>query len=222
LAVPALLMVGGLVQGVLTRQPWPFVGAALVLLCTGFGLYASRRGKFQIWDWLLDEFDFAGDERVLDIGCGRGAVLMLAARRLPHGQAVGVDLWRRGDQSGNAAARTRDNAVREGVAERVGLCTADMRSLPFADRSFDLVVSNTAVHNLRGRAGRDRAIAEAVRVLRPGGRLVIADIRATRQYREQLGVLGMVGVTRRNLGWRMWWSGPWLATYAVGAAKAYL
>lgn len=217
--VPALLMLAQLVDGVVTGQSWPFVGAALVAVCSASGLYANRRGKFETWRWLLDEFDFAGDERVLDIGCGRGAVLMLAAHRLPQGQAVGVDLWRRQDHSGNAAAATRGNAVREGVADRVELCTADMRALPFADGSFDLVVSSLAVHNV---PDRDAVVAEAVRVLRPGGRLLIADIRATRRYREQLSALGMVAVTRRDLGWRMWWSGPWLSTHVVGAAKSYL
>jgi SAM-dependent methyltransferase len=222
LVAPVLLVVAQVVYGVVTGQLWPLVGAALVSVCCAVGLYTNRRGKFQTWGWLLDDFEFAGDERVLDIGCGRGAVLMLAAHRLTHGQAVGVDLWRRRDHSGNAAAATRANAVREGVADRVALCTADMRALPFADGSFDLVTSSLAVHKVPGRIERDQVMAEAVRVLRPGGRLVIADIRATRQYREQLSAFGMVAVTRRGLGWRMWWSGPWLPTHAVAAAKTYL
>lgn len=54
-----------------------------------------------------------------------------------------------------------------------------MTSLPFGDASFDLVVSNLALHNVKTHTGRDRAIDEAVRVLRPGGHLLLADIRAT-------------------------------------------
>src|SRR5262249_58494312 len=100
------------------------------------------------------------------------------------GRAVGVDRWRKSDQSGNAADATRRNAVAEGVADRVGLYTADMAALPFADGRFDVVLSSVAVHNLKGRAGRDRAIGEAVRVLRPGGRLMIADIVATGRDRD--------------------------------------
>ena len=45
-------------------------------------LYTTRRGKFQVWDEILDELHLRGDERVLDIGCGRGAVLIAVARRL--------------------------------------------------------------------------------------------------------------------------------------------
>jgi arsenite methyltransferase len=219
LGIPVVLVAYGVVQGVLTRQVWPFVGAALVVFFSGFGLYASRRGKFAVWDRLLDQLHLTGDEQVLDLGCGRGAVLMLVARRLTTGRAVGVDLWRKKDQAGNEEQATRRNAVAEGVADRVELHTADMTSLPFEDNSFDVVVSNVAMHNVKTRSGRDRAVEEAARVLRPGGRLLIADLRATNQYRERLAALGMTDIDRRNLGWRMWWSGPWLATYLVTATK---
>ena len=74
--------------------------------------------------------DSEGDERLLDIGCGRGAVLLMAAQRLPHGLALGVDVWSATDQSGNAQQVTKLNAVLEGVAERVDLHTADMRQPP--------------------------------------------------------------------------------------------
>ena len=80
--------------------------------------------------------------------------------------------------------------------------TADMTALPLEDNSFDLVVSSFAIHNIRGRTGREKAISEAVRVLRPNGRLMIVDVRATRQYQAQLAKLGMKDVTRRRLGWR--------------------
>jgi hypothetical protein len=48
---------------------------------------------------------------------------------------------------------------------------------------------------------------------------MIADIWATRQYHSHLAKLGMTNVIRRSLGWRLWWSGPWLATYLVAANK---
>jgi ubiquinone/menaquinone biosynthesis C-methylase UbiE len=172
-----------------------------------------------VWAKLLDGLALRGDEQVLDLGCGRGAVLLAAASRLTTGRAVGIDLWRKADQSGNAAEATWQNAVAERVAERVELCTADMTALPFDDGCFDLVLSSVAIHNVKGRADRDRAIEEAVRVLRPGGRLVIADIFATGEYCTQLTQLGMTDVARHGLGWRMWWTGPWLPTRLVTATK---
>jgi arsenite methyltransferase len=219
LPIPAVLVVLNIVNGVVSGTVWPFLAAGVVMACVGCGFYASRRGKFVVWAQLLDQLPLRGDERILDLGCGRGAVLLLAAQHLTTGRAVGVDLWKRGDQSGNAAEATRRNAAAEGVADRVELHTADMTALPFEDNSFDLIVSNVAIHNIKGRAGRDQAIEEAVRVLRPGGRLMIADIWATRQYRSHLVELGMIDIARRGLGWRLWWSGPWLPTRLVTATK---
>jgi len=215
LVIPLVLVSYGVAQGILTRSPWPFLGAALVLLSGVVGYHTSRRGKFVVWQELLDRLPLTGGERVLDVGCGRGAVLLLTARRLTTGTAVGVDLWRTRDQTGNAVEATRRNAVAEGVVDRVELHTADMTAVPFADNSFDLVVSNVAIHNATSTASRD----PAVRVLRPGGRLLIADLRHTHQYRRRLNALGMTDVSRRNLGWRMWWSGPWLPTHLVSATK---
>src|SRR2546423_3467832 len=100
---------------------WPFVPALLMLTFAGFYFHATVRGKFVAWARLLDGLELRGDERVLDLGCGRGAVLLMAAQRLTSGRAVGVDVWRRADQSGNSADATRANAAAEGVADRVEL-----------------------------------------------------------------------------------------------------
>lgn len=198
---------------------WPFVPVLFMLTLVGFMLHTTRRGKFVVWAALLDQLGLRGDERILDLGCGRGAVLLMAAQHLTTGRAVGVDLWCSADQSGNSAEATRRNAIAEGVADRVELHTGDMTALPFEANSFDVLVSSLAIHNIRGRAGREKAINESMRVLRPGGRLVIADIRATRQYRSRLAESGMNEVACRRLGWQFWWGGPWAATRLVTATK---
>jgi len=191
----------------------------ILLIIAAFVLHFTLRGKFLVWAELLDKLNLRGDERILDLGCGRGAVLLLAARHLTTGRAVGVDLWRSVDQSGNSAQATRRNAIAEGVADRVELHTADLMALPFENNSFDLVVSSLAIHNIRGRAGRDKAVDEAVRVLRAGGRLMIADVRGTRRHEAQLARIGMSDVIRTPLGWRFWWGGPWATTRFVTATK---
>jgi arsenite methyltransferase len=220
LPLPAVVVLINVVNGFISKTLGPFLAAGLVMVFLGFGFYASRRGKFVVWAELLHNLKLRGDERILDLGCGRGAVLLLAAQHLTTGRAVGVDLWKRGDQSGNAAEATRRNAVAEGVADRVEIHTADMTALPFANDSFDLVVSNIAIHNVKSQTARNKVIEEAVRVLRPEGRLMIADLRGTGQYCSHLINLGMRDVIRRSLGWRMWWSGPWCATRLVAATKA--
>lgn len=218
-AAMAVVAVAILVLACLSGEPRRFLPALFLVAVLGFYLHTTLRGKFVVWAKLLDGLNLRGDEHILDLGCGRGAVLLMAAQHLTTGQAVGVDLWRSVDQSGNSLEATRRNALAEGVAERVELRTGDMTALPFGDDSFDVVVSSLAIHNIRGRVGREKAIDEAVRVLRPGGRLMIADIRATRQHQEQLARIGMTDVARRRLGWRFWWGGPWGATRLVTATK---
>jgi SAM-dependent methyltransferase len=196
----------------------PLVISVILLLGAISYFYATRRGKFVLWQGILAGLELSGKEKVLDLGCGRGAVLLLAAGALTTGKAVGIDLWRSMDQSGNAEAVTRHNAEAEGVADRIQLRTGDITELPFKDRSFDVVVSSLAIHNIRGDEGRDKAIEEAVRVLRPGGRLAVMDIQATPRYVAKLTELGLTA-QRRPLGWRGWWTGPWMSSSVVTATK---
>lgn len=192
--------------------------AAQLDTTAAFFIHTTRRGKFGAWAGVLADLRLRGDETLLDLGCGRGAVLLAAAKLLPRGRAVGVDLWR-ADQTGNCAERTRDNAALENVADRVEVHTADITDLPFDDNSFDVIVSSLAIHNIPTSAARAGAVGEATRVLRPGGRLAIADLWATRDHARQLGELGFADVRRQSLGWRMWWGGPWAGTHLVTATK---
>jgi arsenite methyltransferase len=192
-------------------------GAGLIGTAASY-IYATRAGKFRVWDRVLDDLRLRGDETVLDLGCGRGAVLLAAAKRLPHGRAIGVDLWH-ADQTNNSQQATLANAAAENVAGRIEIHTADMTALPLADESVDVIVSNLAIHNIPSSAGRRQALAEAIRVLRPGGRIAIADLWETRRHADHLRELGWRNVRRRNLGWRMWYGGPWFSTRLVAATK---
>jgi ubiquinone/menaquinone biosynthesis C-methylase UbiE len=205
---------GGWVAGL-----WPLLLGIYFAAGALLYLHTTRRGKFEVWGEILDGLALRGDEQALDLGCGRGAVLIAVARRLTTGRASGADLWRSTDQSGNAEAVTRANAEAAGVGGRVSLDTADMTALPYPDESFDLIVSSLAIHNIHPAPGRLRALDEALRVLRPGGRLVIADINAAPAYRAHLVGRGL-STTLRPLGWRMWYGGPWVATTLVTTSKA--
>jgi SAM-dependent methyltransferase len=203
---------------------WLFATIVLALglfaLLSGLGfVYTTRVGKFRVWEEVLRATPFTGTESVLDLGCGRGAVLVLAARRAPRGRVVGVDRWRSVDQSGNTADTARRNLVLAGVAAQTRLTTGDFRTLPFRDDSFDVVVSSLAIHNVREAADRQAVIAEAYRVLLPGGRMLVADFRCTDEYAATLEGLGASDVATRDLGWRYWYGGPWGATRLVSAGK---
>ena len=203
-------------------RPARFMTLYFVIFLTNTSsfLYTTRRGKFLEWERILDDLHLRGDETVLDMGCGRGAVLTAVARRLTTGRVTGIDIWSKKDQSGNAREVTLRNASLEGVSDRVQIETGDMRALPYPDATFDLVVSSLAIHTIPSKADRRKAIVEGFRVLKPGGRIVIADIRTTALYQAALRELGASNVERRRLGWRFWWGNPIAATTLLTAAKA--
>lgn len=191
-------------------------GAAIATTAALF-IHTTRAGKFEAWAAILDGLGLRGDETLLDLGCGRGAVLLAAAKLLPNGRAIGVDIWR-ADQTDNSMANTLHNAELEGVADRIEVRTADITDLPFEDNSVDVIVSSLVVHNIPTVAARAKAISEAARVLRPGGRLALADLAATRHHLRQLHDLGWTDARRRGLGLRMWW-GPGMGTHLITATK---
>jgi arsenite methyltransferase len=147
---------------------------------------SSYYGKFRARDKLIDSLQLRGDETVLDVGCGHGLLLIAAAKRLPRGRSIGIDLWSQVDQGNNSREATLENANLEGVADRVEVCDGDMRKLPFPDASVDAVVANLAIHNISDREGRREAISEIVRVLKPGGQIALMDFKHVGQYAEDL------------------------------------
>jgi arsenite methyltransferase len=152
--------------------------------------YSSRYGKVREREGLLDAIAWRGDEQVLDVGCGRGLMLIGAAKRLTTGKATGIDIWQTEDLSGNKMEATVENARREGVADRVTVTTADMRKIPLPDASIDVVVSRAAIHNLYEKVDRAAAIAAIARVLKPGGRAIIDDIRHGAEYTQVFAANG--------------------------------
>ena len=116
-------------------------------------------------------------ETVLDIGCGAGTDLMLAARRIaPAGRALGVDMTASMREKARAAARAAG-------LPNVEVLAGDAESLPLPDESVDVVISN-GVLNLA--PDKDAAFAEVARVLRPGGRLQLGDIAVAVELSEEV------------------------------------
>ncbi|OBJ25356.1 hypothetical protein A5646_13890 [Mycobacterium sp. 1245499.0] len=208
---PAGFALGGvaLLAVARSRGRWWRAPAAALFAQAALYLHTTLRGKHVAWRRELDRLALNGDERLLDVGCGSGAVLIAVAKRLPRGRAEGVDLWRSRDQSGNDPARTRENARAYDVADRIRLHTADMTELPFPDGSFDVVTSALAVHNISNSADRRRAVAEMARVLKPGGRLVLVDIMHVTDYARVLAD-AMTNLNCRGLGINYWYGAPWL------------
>src|SRR5919206_1513523 len=124
-----VVRIGAVRLGLAWMLLWPGIGCGVMAI---WMLYDSKIGKVRDRERLLDLVPWRGDERVLDVGCGRGLMLIGAAKRCA--EATGIDIWQAEDLSGNRPEATIENAKREGVSVEVK--TADMRKLPFDDGTF--------------------------------------------------------------------------------------
>jgi len=158
------------------------IGAAMV--------WSSRVAKLRLRDQMLDSLALRGDERVLDVGCGRGLLAIGAAKRLKNGKVVGIDVWNPLDLSGNTPDAAKANAKIEGVAEKVRIENGDAQKLVYPDNHYDVVVSSLALHNIPEQNARAQSVREMLRVLKPGGKLAIFDIFRTGEYAEVLQAAG--------------------------------
>ena len=162
-------------------------------------LWGSKVGKLRLRDKIIDSLELNGDEKILGVGCGHGLLMIAAAKKLNRGgKAIGVDIWKKLDQAGNSPDATIRNARIEGVADRIELTTGDARKLPFDDQTFNLIGSSWVLHNIIRRRERRKALAEIVRVAKPGGEILIIDVWLGYEYANffRLAGLSEISVSR--------------------------
>ena len=125
-------------------------------------------GIHRLWKRIAIELSGArAGHRVLDVAGGTGDLSARFARVVgPTGQVVLSDI------NASMLDRGRDRLIDEGICANVGFALADAESLPFADASFDCV---TIAFGLRNVTRKERALGSMLRVLRPGGRLLVLE-----------------------------------------------
>lgn len=197
---------GSALAAVLLRRRRPVTSVALGAAGTAAAVPAALGtayvlgGKQRLRDRLLDQVDWTGDEAVVDLGAGAGLLAIGAARRT-SGRVHAVDVFSGRDLSGNSPSRLWRNARIEGVEQRVVLHRSDVRELDLPDASIDVIVSTLCLHNLGDGADRCRALDEAVRVLRPGGTIVVSDLaHVAEEYAPHLQAAGLTVLVARARG----------------------
>lgn len=170
----------------------------IALTFSGLLIWASRRGKLLMRDRVIAGLNLRGDEQVLDVGCGNGLLLIGAAQQLTTGTAVGVDIWRADLETNNGPDKVRQNAGLAGVADRVQVQDANAQDLPFPNGRFDVVLTSLMLHHM-DTAGRETAVREMTRVLKPGGKLVVVDITFISQIKALMQTVGLTAVQQISL-----------------------
>jgi ubiquinone/menaquinone biosynthesis C-methylase UbiE len=156
------------------------IPSVLFLLVSVYFLYVRHQfspqgGNLQdrIWALVLENLDWNGEGRALDIGCGNGALTIKLAQQYPKAQIIGIDCWgKTWEYSKKICER---NAMIEGVGERVVFQKANALSLPFDDAYFDAVVSNFVFHMVGKAKDKRGVVREALRVVKKGGNFSFQD-----------------------------------------------
>ncbi len=172
------------------------------------GLILKGGWRYDLMEWFIDTFMFRGQvrelrqrtatlarmqpgEAVLDVGCGTGTLAMEVQRRVGRaGRVAGVD------PGTEQIARARARAARRHVP--IEFQIGVIEQLPFPDQTFDVVLSTLMMHHLPAPLKR-QGLAEIARVLKPGGRLVIADFKRKQERTGQAARFHAGGSSMQDL-----------------------
>ena len=173
------------------------IGFAYVGICSTVKNYTNLEKRLDDRDLLLSKIPWKGSESILDIGCGNGILLLSAAKLIPDGKAIGIDLWT--ENSGdNRKEIFLKNAEIEGVKDRVLLQTTDARMLPYKDDSIDVILCGLTMHHILHDTGAEKAVREMVRVVRQEGYVAVYDVPIAIYSTSKLLVKEGIEVTKIN------------------------
>ena len=175
----ALCVISHFIPGMRLLGVLALIAAAAVLILLGWITWIRRQYAFggggmmeRVHQTILSHLDYDGKGRLLDVGCGSGALAIRAALTWPETKVTGIDYW--AAVYNYSQALCEKNAASEGVGSRCTFQHGDANRLDFPDESFDAVVSNYVYHNITG-ADKHELLLETLRVLKKGGVFALND-----------------------------------------------
>lgn len=152
---------------------------ALKMMYDAFDYNGKLQLSKKIIESIADYVELPEGAKILDIGCGSGALTIACAKKNPEAKITGIDRWGK-EYSSFSKTLCENNAVAEGVAN-VEFVKGDATKLGFEDETFDAVVSNYVYHNIVG-ADKQECLRETLRVLKKGGTFALHDIMTPSRY----------------------------------------
>lgn len=154
------------------------VSVWMILLYRAFSYNGKRQMSRQIIQGVASYVTVPDGGKILDVGCGSGALAIAVAKRNPNAEIIGIDRWGK-----EYASYNRQLCERNARAEKVNntrFQQGNAVKLDFADETFDAVTSNYVYHNIPG--DRQAYLLETLRVLKKGGAFVLHDIFSKFKY----------------------------------------
>jgi SAM-dependent methyltransferase len=203
--VPAVLML--LLGHARKWSRWPMLLLGVLVLWSSSAFLVTRfvfdiNGRPSL---PTQNFLRSGKGRVLDIGAGTGRSSIMVLESRPQATVVALDLFadsfeRHFGRGESPQQRVLANLKAAGVEQRATVETADMRTLPFEAASFDALVSAYAIDHLN-RQGINQSLAEAARVVKPGGDFLLILVANDRWAKFAFGPMLSHGATRGPAWW---------------------
>jgi len=149
------------------------------ILHQAFDYHGKRKLSKTIIEGITEYVKAPENGKVLDIGCGSGALTIAVAKKNPNALVTGLDRWGK-EYASYSKALCESNAKLEGVSN-IYFVQGDATKLPFEDNYFDTIISNYCIHNIPSK-NRQEILKEALRTLKKGGTFAIHDIYSKGKY----------------------------------------